>query len=177
MTSTINVDNINTGGGATKFLDGKPSFDVFRLSANHTSNATITSWERPDETTAVTNANLNGLTASSGIFTFHTTGVYHVTACVQMENGTGADGTMGFGVETSVNGGTDFTLAAFCSVGDTDTGANTGTATQILFNVTDTSTHQMRFVASSLSSGSFVHGNTAYNLTSFVCNKIAPVQS
>ena len=71
--STINVDNINTGGGTTKFLDGKPSFDVFRLSANHTSNATITSWERPDETTAVTNANLNGLTASSGIFTFHTT--------------------------------------------------------------------------------------------------------
>jgi hypothetical protein len=145
------------------------------LTANFTSNATVTGWERPDESTAV-GVSVNGLTESSGIFTFPSTGIYHIFINTQMENGSSADGTMGMQIDTSVDGGSNFTLAAFMACGDSDTGTNNGTSGQTLFNVTDTAQARFRFAASSLSSGSFVHGNSTYNMTSFSCIKILPVQ-
>ena len=58
------------------------SVDFWRLSANYTSSGTdITGWERPDDGY---NASVNGLTVSSGVFTFTKTGLYNFYVAVQL---------------------------------------------------------------------------------------------
>ena len=77
--STLRANAINDVEGTTKFYDGSPTIDLWRLSANFsTDNGTITGWERPDESSIV-GVSVNGLTESSGIFTFPSTGIYHRT--------------------------------------------------------------------------------------------------
>ncbi len=176
MASTLKVNTIQNAAGSNTISDGSPSIDLWRLSANFSNNATITGWERPDETSATNASHVNGLTESSGVFTFPSTGYFLIQLCAQVEAASNADGTIGVQIETSVDGGSSFTLAGFSSSGDTDTGNSNGSNTQIMFKVTDTSQARIRFVASSLSAGTFVHGSSTFNLTNFSSVKVAPIQ-
>ena len=68
MASTLKVNEIQNRDGTRTILDNTPCVDLWRLSADFTTNgATITGWERPDDGY---NAFINGLTESSGVFTF-----------------------------------------------------------------------------------------------------------
>ena len=174
--STLRANAINDVEGTTKFYDGSPTIDLWRLSANFsTDNGTITGWERPDESSIV-GVSVNGLTESSGIFTFPSTGIYHILITAQLENGSSSDGTMEIQMQTSIDSGSNFTKAASLSVGDSDTGTNNGSASQIMLNVTNTSTTQFKFLTASINSGSFIHGQSGFNITEFSCIKVLPGQ-
>ena len=178
--STLRVNAINNQDGGTKFYDGSPSFDLWRLTANFTTNdTTITGWERPDTPTGII-TNLNGLSetsTNSGIFTFPSTGIYHITIHFNGVQSSGSDTSMGGSIMISTDSGSNFTRCALSyAAGDTDSGNNNGASATAFFNVTDTSTFQLSFKSESLSSGSFLGGNTGYNYTTFTSIKLAPIQ-
>lgn len=164
--------------GATTFTgevtESQASVDFWRLSANYTSSGTdITGWERPDDGY---NASVNGLTESSGVFTFTKTGLYKIDMSVQGQNTTSGDGSFGVAGYVSVNSGGAYDQIGVAYNGDTDTGANNGASFQFMVNVTDISTFRMKFIADSLASGTHISGNTDVNYTCFSSIKLAPAQ-
>jgi len=167
-TTAITVD---TAGDLTM---SQASVDFWRLSANYTSSGSdITGWERPDDGY---NASINGLTESSGVFSFTKTGLYKFDIVVQGQNTTTGDGSFGVTARVSTNSGGAYDLAATAYSGDTDTGANNGSSMQLMLNVTDTSTFRIKFIADSLASGTHISGSSTQNLTCFSCIKLAPAQ-
>ena len=79
MTSKLLVDSIEGRTGATVSLpqDSNYMLDQWRLSATISDNdTTLTGWERPDDSSFGRIG--TGMTESSGIFTFPSTGVYLV---------------------------------------------------------------------------------------------------
>ena len=150
------------------------SVDFWRLSANYTSSGTdITGWERPDDGY---NASVNGLTVSSGVFTFTKTGLYKFDVVVQGQNETTADGSFGVTGRVSTNSGGAYDIAGVAYNGDTDTGANNGASFQFMVNVTDISTFRVKFMADSLASGTHISGSSTQNYTCFSSIKLAPAQ-
>lgn len=172
LSSTLAVTGATTLTG--EVTESQASVDFWRLSANYTSSGTdITGWERPDDGY---NASVNGLTESSGVFTFTKTGLYKIDMSVQGQNTTSGDGSFGVAAYVSVNSGGGYDQIAVAYNGDTDTGANNGASFQFMVNVTDISTFRIKFIADSLASGTHISGNTDVNYTCFSSIKLAPAQ-
>jgi len=170
-TGTNTAMTIDTAGDVTM---SQASVDFWRLTANFSTDAAdITGWERPDDGY---NAYINGLSESSGVFTFTKTGLYKFDFVVQAQNASGGDGSFGVVGYVSTNSGSSYDQAALAYNGEIDTGTNNGASFQMLINVTDIGTFRVKFQASSLSSGTFISGNTDYNFTHFSCIKLAPAQ-
>jgi len=149
------------------------SVDFWRLTANFASNATITGWERPDDGF---NASINGVTESSGVFTFTKTGLYLINVAVWGQNATTADGSFGAQLKVSNNNGSSYDALAVTYSGDSDTGSNNGSSMQGLINVTNISTFKFLIEATSLASGTTIRGATDQNYTHFSSIKLAPAQ-
>jgi hypothetical protein len=170
--STLAVTGATTLTG--EVTESQASVDFWRLSANYTSSGTdITGWERPDDGY---NASVNGLTVSSGVFTFTKTGLYKFDVVVQGQNETTADGSFGVTGRVSTNSGGAYDIAGVAYNGDTDTGGNNGASFQFMVNVTDISTFRVKFMADSLASGTFITGSSTQNYTCFSSIKLAPAQ-
>ena len=141
--------------------------DVFRLTANQSggTNADITSnLERVDD--ASFSKIGTGMTESSGIFTFPSTGVYHVILNCAI-NGH-ADTNSMVGAAVSTNSGGAFDDVALANGGEQGSGNSQTTAYSHFFvNVTNTSTFQVKFLTTSMAGNSFLAGDTAQNYTSF----------
>ena len=181
MASTLKVNTIQNAAGNLNFFDGAPSFDLWRLSANFSTNSvTITGWERPDSPTTSVGATINGMSetsSNSGTFTFPSTGIYHVTLFVNGVQSSNGDSSMGASIHTSTDSGSSFQYAALVYAnGDVDVGNNNGAAGSCFVKVTDISTTQIKFVSESLGTGAFIGGNSTYNYTHFTSVKMAPLQ-
>ena len=181
MASTLKVNTIQNAAGNLNFFDGAPSFDLWRLSANFsTNNVTITGWEQPDSPTTSVGATINGLSetsSNSGIFSFPSTGIYHVTLFLNGVQSSNADSSMGASIHTSTDSGSSFSFAALLyGNGDGDVGNNNGASGSCFVKVTNAGTTQLKFVAESLGTGAFIGGNSTYNFTHFTSVKIAPLQ-
>jgi len=182
MTSILKVDSIQNAAGTTaitinnsgEITESQASVDFWRLSANDSSSGTdITAWERPDDGY---NGYVNGLSVSSGVFSFTKTGLYKFDVVVQGQNTTTADGSFGVTGRVSTNSGGAYDIAAVAYNGDTDTGGNNGASMQFMVNVTDTSTFRVKFITDSLASGTHISGSSTQNYTCFSCIKLAPAQ-
>jgi hypothetical protein len=157
------------GGGITEA-------DQFRLTANTTSgtNADITAnFERCDE--AVYSKIGTGMTESSGVFTFPTTGLYHVItqAMIRANNDTNAY------VRTfaSSDSGSNYDAVAHANQGVGVTGDSTASAfCSIFINVTNASTFRVKFNTSSMASNSYVMGDTSTNFTTFTFIRLGDSQ-
>tara|TARA_R100001460_G_scaffold37631_1_gene71996 strand:+ start:208 stop:798 length:591 start_codon:yes stop_codon:yes gene_type:complete len=124
--------------------NGITEADQWRVTTNFTSQATTVenNWERND-----TNFTLigSGMTQSSGLFTFPTTGVYSVrfVAC-----GYGSGSYIryvGVVIQTTENNSTYSTRAEnYNSIAD-DSSAYGGGMIELTYDVTNTSTHKVRF--------------------------------
>ncbi len=139
--------------------------DQYRLTTSFTgSSQDLTSnLERVDTTGQ---GFIGSVTESSGIFSFSETGVYLITFNMNFNNTTQADNVTAAIKVTNDNGSNFFTPAE----GQNNTmGQGQGQAgsihTQTLFDVTDVSTHKVKFNAGSLLSGTQVVGNTNTNNT------------
>jgi hypothetical protein len=173
MSSVLKVDAIQNTAG-TSLMDADLSIDIWRLASSFSTNAaTITGWERPDDGYQAT---VNGLSESSGVFTFTKTGLYQISFNFNAQNASSADGSMGIVAYVSTNGGSSYDDAALAYSGDIDQGTNNSAGFVFHVNVTNASNTSIKFVTTSLASGTSIAGDTNQNYTHFSSIKVAPAQ-
>jgi len=150
------------GGGITEA-------DQWRITASSNANTTgyVTSnWERND-TTGFSKIG-TGLSESSGVFSFASTGIYLINYYAQFSLH-GDDANAEYRLYTTVNN-SSYTLQTIAVVGN---GVNTdnvsgSASSSFIFDVTDTSNCKFKFYTDSMNgSTSFLRGDTSYNYTGF----------
>jgi len=180
--STVSLAKLTATGtkDATTFLRGDNTFaaagiteaDQFRLTANQSAgtNAVVTSnLERVD--TDGFGLLGTGLTNSSGIFSFPSTGYYLIMVTAKITAGSSHNDAQLI-VETTTDNST-YEDAVQVSAADGSGGStNYSVHGQFLFDVTNISTHKFRLITSSMSS-SFLNGDTAKNETHFTTIRLA----
>ena len=169
---TVNVVGTLQNGG-TNFLQGITEADQFRLTANLTSNADPISanLERVDNATFAKIG--TGMSLSSGIYTFPTTGLYQVI--FTMRSLSSASDTITGVTYVSSNSGSSYDAVAHTVNGDGGSSrVNQGNSIAFV-NVTNTSTFRIKFAAESLVTGS-MEGNTAWNETCFTFIRLGDSQ-
>ena len=144
--------------------------DMWFLPSDVTSDATITAWTRANYTGYAKAG--TGMTHNSGIFTFPSTGLYRVSFSFRVETNT-SDTSFGAILEFSTNTGSSFTEinAAF-----ENRSSNSSCHIQALLNITNISTHQVRFVATGLASGSTIFGDSSRHDTNIIFERITDSQ-
>jgi hypothetical protein len=185
MTSVIRVDNIQSSGGTAAIsIDGSGQvsmpntveIDAWRLTSNFTTDlATISGWERTDDATFAY-AGI-GMTESSGVFTFPKTGLYKVTPQVEIIT-SNSDTVVTVDVDVSADSGSTYDRRGYLNMRGTASDPNGGGAMTrcILVNVTNASTFRFRLETASLGSGSNIAGNTDYDRTSIMFERITDSQ-
>jgi hypothetical protein len=164
----VNADiNASAAIASTKLSGsfGITEADQWRLTADITTdtNPISSNLERND------NVGFNyigtGMSVSSGTWTFPTTGIWLVRFICRTNNI--ADDNISVGIFTTTNNST-YELPASSSVsGDGGALGSSNGVTETFFDVTNTSTHKVRFSVSSIAANSQVNGNTDVNYTYF----------
>ena len=159
-------DTVNLAAGATNNL-GITVADNWRLSAdtNSGTNGYVTSnWERNDN--ASYGSIGTGLTESSGIFSFPTTGIYLINTHASIVVVSG-DTSVTLQLLTTIDNSTYPTAIDMRS-------GNPGSSTTVcsasgsyLFDVTDISLCKFRFYTDTFDTGTYLRGNTGQNRTHF----------
>src|SRR5210317_1056242 len=171
--SSVSLAKLTATGtkDATTFLRGDNTFaeagggiteaDQWRLTTNVTSDTNpIVNWERNDDSIFAKIG--TGMTESSGIFTFPSTGLYLVHAVFQIEVASGDY------VEVTLFGTTDNSTYDNLSYGGeySSSGSTSGgSPVSCYVNVTDTSLVKVKFSVNDISAGSIVRGTTSSNRT------------
>lgn len=164
LTSGTSVANFPSG-----FANGITMADQFRATSDTTGAADIANVERTDESTSGTIG--TGMTESSGIFTFPSTGIYLVLVTAEFL-AQGGDTTVQLSIQVTTDN-SSFTEYAICNGGNSgasDT-SNQGSA-HLVLDITDTTNQKIKFRTSSLTGSSAVRGNTDRNETSFTFIKL-----
>ena len=151
-------------------LAGILEFDQWYLTSNKTDNSDITANLIRNDRTGAASPIGSGMTLSSGVFTFPSTGKYLViVAGIFSTNG--ADNCE-IGTKVTTNN-SSYTLVAIASDGNNGSGTKQSSGTSFYFlDVTDTSQVKVKFTVDSLGSGSNVQGNSSYLKSYFVFIRI-----
>ena len=144
------------GSGLTGLTNGITMADQWRITANSTLGGSVATldnnWERND-TTAYGSIG-SAMSQSSGLFTFPTTGIYYIQfnfVCYT----TSAQRYIGARMQTTTDGMSSAINAAdsYSNTGITSSnGCFASAIATITFDVTNTSTHKIRFAGMSLTS-------------------------
>jgi uncharacterized protein YaaQ len=160
---------------ATTFLRGDNTFnapplggiteaDNWRLTANKSDNSDITANLERDDTSGFGYLG-TGMTQSSGIFTFPSTGIWLITFnamfLVSNENLSIAE------IKTTINDST-YTLRSEQVASTTGSSHYKSSTTSILFDVTSTANCKIKFAASNLNASCQLAANTAFNTTNML---------
>ena len=148
------------GGGITEA-------DQWRLSSTFSGSGTLTSnLERVDGTLQGYLNSGTGMSQSSGVFTFPSTGIWEVIATFELDSQTNASYMDGQIEATSDNSSyADVALARGGHAGNTGADDRGTFTCSTILDITDTSNHKVRFVVDN-SSGSTV-GDSTVNRTHF----------
>jgi len=138
-------------------VNGITEADIWRVTAQFTTGTgytTLTSnWERAD--TGNSGKIGTGMTESSGVFTYPSTGIYLVQFGAWGNAGAnGSAHTAGHNIQSTVDNGSNYTYNAgmYYSIPNVSTYSYNGGTCQHMFDVTDVSTHKSRMVVYSSSS-------------------------
>ena len=143
------------------FANGITEADQWRLTADKTDNSSITAnLERVDN--SLFGYIGTGMTESSGIFTFPSTGVYLIICAIIADTASGDNLVTDIDVSTDNFSSSDD--IANCTVNSEGVGSASCFA---YFNVTNTSTHKTKFRLTSVAVGSGLRGDTNTNETCF----------
>ena len=189
MSSILKVDQLQDSGGNEiitsngsgtitvnnqTFKNGITEVDQWRLTANITSNADpITSnLERVDNSSFGYIG--TGMTESSGIFTFPSTGIWLIRA-TRLAEAIANDNVL-LKINVTTNNST-YDLVCQVSVGG-PSGYNVGGTQQTFINVTDTSNVKVKFTTTSMAgnSNTRIYGDTDANLTTFTFIRLGDFQ-
>ena len=173
--STVSLAKLTATGtkDATTFLRGDNTFagagitmaDQFRLSADQSggTNAIITSNLERVDTDGFGQLG-TGMTLSSGVFSFPSTGIYNIIVTGHMTV-TNSDSAGNLSIETTTDNST-FTDACIITSGVLASGGcQFSVRNNFIFDVTDTSTHKFHLKTHSMGSGSYLMGETDRNRT------------
>ena len=133
------------GGGITEA-------DMWRLSADLSGDGDPISsnLERVDDGTFEKIG--TGLSESSGIFTFASTGLYLITFFCSMQMDANGDGSMTYTIQGTPDNSTYDDLAEGVFSGDTSNNQNQSGSVSTFFNCTNVSTHKVKFKVYSMNS-------------------------
>ncbi len=158
---------------ALPFNVGITMADQWRINAdsNTGSNTFVTAnWERND--TSGFSKIGTGLSESSGVFSFASTGIYLITFYAQFEMEAG-DGAAEFIMHKTTDNSTYAEAALALAGNDATSGGAVGTAANsFMFDVTDTSTHKFKFKTGSMGGSTFLLARTNYNATGFTMTRL-----
>ena len=152
QSESINLADNFAFTGTVTGAGGITEVDTFRTNANQTISASTTTviagnWERDD---LIFEKVGTGMSESSGIFTFPSTGKYLILFQTYVYGfGTSGSESAQY-VQTRLDGTSDNSSYSTISIADTPGDANTGVrytsnSTHAFFDVTNTSTHKVRF--------------------------------
>ena len=149
------------GGGITETA-------IWRVTSSFTGNADpITSnWERADDATAGRLG--TGMTESSGVFTFPSTGIWLVTFTRNAYTNNDADRAIKANIKISSNSGSSYAYVSisFSNSLDTSVGiVHTSSTARAIIDVTNASTFRATFTANSTNTNTSTYGDTDFNLT------------
>jgi len=164
---TASADQVWTATSATASdfqAGGIAMADQWRLTTSKTSDGDITAnLERCN--TGIQGTLGSAMTESSGIFTFPSTGIYQVLVAASF---TGAsENAMQVLIKGTANDSSYTTLALIYDGQRNATDTSGGSSGSTIVDITDTSTHKIKFAAGSLSAGSSVNGHDDENQTTF----------
>jgi len=171
--NTVSLAKLTATGtkDATTFLRGDNTFagagiteaDQWRLTTEKTSDGDITAnLERVDTDSTYIGT---GMTESSGVFTFPSTGLYWIVVNARIKCFVD-DNQINLNIQVTTDNST-YTNRGILTTGENESGeTRTSVAQSIFFDVTNTSTHKVKFNVSSITSGA-IDGATDDNLTSF----------
>ena len=194
MTATIKLNAASGGGSASiqaptsssndrvytlpdtahiSTLGGISECDQWYLTADVTSTQNITSNLTRNVGQSGTGAAPlgTGMTESSGVFSFPTTGKYMII--VHARFSIASSDSCNIATQLSVDGGSNWITSAYASDGNNGTGNRDGASTSLFFfDVTDVSQRKVRFNAGSLGTSSKVSGSDPILQTSFTFIRI-----
>ena len=180
MSSILKVDQLQDSGGnaiitsngsgtitvnSQPFKNGITEVDQWRLTADLGSNIDPISSNLERVDTDGGGYLGTGMSVSSGTFTFPSTGLWRVSAFMFVQ--AIPNDNVGIYITTTTNNSTYSASALMFSSGDGGSLGDGSGHCEFNFNVTDTTTHKVRFRALSISSGSLIKGSSSANETCF----------
>jgi len=166
--ATFNVAGTLQSGGSA-ITQGITVADVWRYTASTAGpSGDITSnLERADD--ASSGIISSGMTESSGIFSFPSTGIYMLSMTVGFNFSNQADNNANVVANVTINNSDyDAVAIAFAGSNSSSNFSRFTNPAQALIDVTDTSNVKVKFTAASFASGSYLEGSTTQNDTSFM---------
>jgi len=159
----VNADiNASAAIASTKLSGaGISQADSWRLNANKSSNGDITANLERDDNTGFGYVG-TGMTESSGIFTFPTTGIYLINFYATFNFNT--DTLVYITIQTTTNNST-YAVASEQYTNAAATGTHTNASCFCFFDVTDLANCKVKFEVNNLSSGNLL-GYSTHNQTS-----------
>jgi len=178
--STVQLQNIaHTNGTTAATIDSNGvvtmantvMYDTYRVTSNVTSNGVITAWEKPDDDLATTVG--DSMSVSSGIFTFPRTGIYKVVLMASIENQSTDSLTVAYIKGTTDN--STYSNLSLGILGSNGSDIEYGTVyAEAVVNISDVSNRKIRIDAGSITSPSYVYGDTSDNRTYVSFQYLAP---
>ena len=172
QSESINLADNFAFTGTVSGAGGITEADQFRLTTNLVgTNADITSnLERVDDASFEKIG--TGMTNSSGIFSFPSTGLYQVMVQANVYTPTQDNAY----VETNVTiNNSDYDTTTRCGMSASNSYEDSATS-MCLVNVTNTSNVKVKFTTDSFASGSGLNGNTNISYTSFMFIRLGDSQ-
>jgi hypothetical protein len=164
--STIGTNSIaDSAITSAKTTIGIKEADVWRLTTSFTGGAApiASNWERADDASFTKLG--TGMSQSSGVFTFPSTGIYSVTFHAQIQMNDSADNQTFATLQHSPDSGSTLDPVAYGLTGDGQTGTRNTVISSSIVDITNISTHSVRFVIESQDSGNTTVGSTSENQT------------
>ena len=152
--------------------------DFWRYTAAHQGNTVLlgSNWERPD---TQNQGFVGGVTNSSGIFSFPSTGIYLIsfTAYIYIHNVTTKSQRCSANIKITTDD-SNYSHAAgnSCQFGgggySTSLNTDDSATTQMMFDVTNTSTHKVQFEFGAGQGFEYVGGSSSNNTTYAIFTKV-----
>jgi hypothetical protein len=148
-----------------------PEVDQWRLNTSFNGNAAPISSNLERVDTDGFGKLGTGMTQSSGVFTFPTTGVWVIEFNISYEFNDGADHEMGIAIYATTNNSTYTHASISLGSGYTTTAWNSASTVHVM-DVTSTTTHKVRFHVESARSGMTTSASTNHSYTSMTFTRI-----
>tara|TARA_B100000131_G_scaffold118844_1_gene115811 strand:- start:695 stop:1324 length:630 start_codon:yes stop_codon:yes gene_type:complete len=172
--TTVKIANSAVTSIKTSGLGGLTVADQWRITSDATMGTdTVTNftsnWERADTYGAAQLG--SGMTESSGIFTFPSTGIYHIIANQVFSRTSAANRYAHLQLRVTTDN-SSYNVAATGGAGFGEAYQQNTASLSFLFDVTNTSTHKVRFSAYTNRSSVVYRGSTDANTNSYTFIKL-----
>ena len=168
--STGGVERMSiTNSGVSGITAGITQSSTFRLTSNtsiDSSQVVLTSNLEESDNASYTRVG-SAFTQSSGLFTFPATGIYLIEATGMYYVGSGTCPFNGLGIQITTDNGSNYDRVAISYGSSFSNQSYSSSYCAYQFDVTDVSTHKVRFITDSANTSAIMSGTTNDNHTFF----------